>query len=133
MKQEGNVQKSVPATPASQTEKIRKRPQIERLLEGMTGVEERLKAERVEQILQFMPGWEQEKGGRAITRLREFEDGLAAAKYAAYVQDYAGLRGVVVSTLRWDQFVLVTLLGHRRRKSFDSLNPDALRFALSLG
>lgn len=135
MKQEGNVQKqkSAAAIPANQTEELRRRPAIERALAGLSGVEGRLKAERVEQVLQLMPGWEQERGGRAITRLREFEDPPAAAKYASYVQEYAGSRGVVVSTLRWDHFVLVTLLGHRRRQSFDYLNADALRFALSLG
>ncbi|HEY9422241.1 MAG TPA: hypothetical protein VIW92_12560 [Thermoanaerobaculia bacterium] len=133
MKQEGSVQKSAMANPANQTEEIRRRPDIERVLAGLAGVEGRLKAERVEQVLQLMPGWEQEKGGRAITRLREFEDAPAAAKYAAYVQDYAGSRSVTISTLRWDQFVLVTLLGQRRRRSFDFLNADALRFAVSLG
>ena len=124
---------SVVVTPAQPTAKIRKKPPIERLMAELPNLEERLKAERVEQYIKMMPGWSLEKEGRAITRLREFEDAAAAAKYAAYVQDFAGARGVVVSTLRWDQFVLVTLFGQRRSRSFDLLNAGALRFALSLG
>ena len=46
---------------------------------------------------------------------------------------FAGARGVTISTLRWDQFVMVTLFGPRRSRSFDLLNAGALRFALSLG
>ena len=132
MKDAGNVQ-SVVITPAQPTAKIRKKPPIERLLAGLPNLEERLKAERVEQYIKLMPGWSLEKDGRAITRLREFEDAAAAAKYAAYVQDYAGSRNVVVCTMRWNNSVLVTLFGPRRRQSFDSLTPGVLRFALSLG
>jgi len=115
------------------TETIRRKPEIERILDAFPDVEERLKAERVEQLLKLMPGWEKEKGSRAISRLRDFPDAGAAAKYAAYVQDYAGTRNVVACTMRWNSSVLVTLFGPRRRQSFDSLTPGVLRFALSLG
>lgn len=132
MKDAGKVQ-SVVVTPAQPTAKVRRKPAIERLLAELPDLEERLKAERVEQLVKLMPGWALEKDGRTISRLREFQDIPAAAKYAAYVQDFAGLRGIVVSTLRWDQFVMVTLLGRRRSRSFDLLTPGELRFALSLG
>lgn len=128
----GNVQ-SVAVAPARPTAKMRRKPTIERLMAELPNLEERLKAERVEQYIKMMPGWSLEKDGRTITRLRQFEDAAAAAKYAAYVQDFAGARGVAVSTLRWDQFVMVTLFGPRRSRSFDLLNAGALRFALSLG
>ncbi|HEX6902078.1 MAG TPA: hypothetical protein VF789_20340 [Thermoanaerobaculia bacterium] len=114
-------------------EKVRRKAEIERILDAFPDVEARLKAERVEQLLKLMPGWEKEKGNRAISRLREFPDIGAAAKYAAYVQDYAGSRNVVACTMRWNNSVLVTLFGPRRRQSFDSLTPGVLRFALSLG
>ncbi len=128
-KQEGSTQ----TVKVEVTETIRRKPEIERLLEAFPDLEERLKAERVEQFLKLMPGWEKEKGSRAISRMREFPDTGAAAKYAAYVQDYAGSRNVVACTLRWNSSVLVTLFGPRRRQSFDSLTPGVLRFALSLG
>jgi pterin-4a-carbinolamine dehydratase len=128
-KQEGSVQ----TVKVEVMEKSRRKPAIERLLDAFPDVEERLKAERVEQFLKLMPDWQKEKGSRAISRLREFPDVLAAAKYAAYVQDYAGSRNVAACTLRWNSSVLVTLFGPRRRQSFDSLTPGVLRFALSLG
>lgn len=112
--------------------KVRRRPVLERLLAGMD-LEERLKAERVEEMVRLMPGWGVQAGGRSIDRVREFADSCAAAKYAAFVQDSAGAGNIVVSTLRWDNRVLVTIFGKRRRRSFETLTPRALRFALTLG
>lgn len=126
-------QGSIPMVQDEAMERIRKKPVIERLLAGLPDLEERLKAERVEQFLKLMPEWTREKGSRTISRVREFPDAAAAAKWAAYVQDYAGSHNVVASTLRWDNCVLVTLFGQRRRSSFDFLTPGVLRFALSLG
>lgn len=47
-------------------------------------VEERLKAERVQSRLQRMQGWKRLEEGKAITRVRKFEDPLVAALYLTF-------------------------------------------------
>ena len=47
--------------------------------------EQRLKAERVQARLKRMQGWKMVGDGKAIDRLRKFEDPLVAASYLAFV------------------------------------------------
>jgi pterin-4a-carbinolamine dehydratase len=46
--------------------------------------EERLKAERVQARLKRLPGWTLLGAGKAIDRVRKFEDPLVAASYLAF-------------------------------------------------
>jgi pterin-4a-carbinolamine dehydratase len=46
--------------------------------------EERLKSERVQSRLKRLPGWKMLREGKAIDRVRKFEDPLVAASYLAF-------------------------------------------------
>ena len=93
----------------------------------------RLKAERVQEKLRALPGWRLVPGGKAVDRVREFQDPQSAVAYASFLAEIASrsqqpigidLTGTRVGITLW------TKPQHGRRVG---LTEAVLNFARTLG
>jgi pterin-4a-carbinolamine dehydratase len=120
------MQKAAPTTavPAKKLVRPRREKSFDRRLET------RLKAERVQEKLRALPGWRLLAGGKALDRVREFQDprvAVAWAQFASLSAERAGLPAeVTVSGHR----VLLIL---RDRIHRGALSDAVLDFAKLLG
>jgi hypothetical protein len=138
-----NVQKTVQKLkservqkPAAQTKKKRLPPPDDTLGNVMAGLQsqaqQRLKSERVQLRLKRMPGWRMQPGGRAIDRVRQISDPLAAALYLAFAGVLARQSNQPLRVLMTGSTICVALTG-RSASPGDGLTNDVLDLAEQLG
>lgn len=97
---EVEVSKVVELETLSEQEKIRRRPDIDRL-----------KAERVEERLKELPGWQSRRGGMSIERIKSFPTSRAARAYASYASELAESLGQFASVNHTVDQVILILYG----------------------
>jgi pterin-4a-carbinolamine dehydratase len=97
-----------------------------------TQAEERLKAERVQARLKRLAGWKMLGEGKAIDRLRKFEDPLVAAAYLAFASLLARQVGQPLRVSMADNKIVIALTG-RSKGSDKGITDEVLDLAEQLG
>jgi pterin-4a-carbinolamine dehydratase len=92
----------------------------------------RLKSERVQLRLKQLPGWRMQSGGRAIDRMRQFPDPMAAASYLAFAAMLARSTGQVLQAYVNGSTIIVALPGRSTRPGA-GLTEEVLDLAEQLG
>ncbi len=93
---------------------------------------ERLKAERVQLRLKRIQGWKMLSEGKAIDRIREFEDPQVAAAYLAFASQLARQAGQPLRVLTVGGVMVIALTG--RTKGTDrGITHEVLDLAEQLG
>jgi len=93
---------------------------------------ERLKAERVQLRLKRMPGWKMPAEGKAIDRVRRFDDPLVAAAYLAFASLLARAVGQPLQVSLTDGNIILALTG-RTKGTDKGLTEEVLDLAEQLG
>ena len=95
---------------------------------------ERLKAERVQLRLQRMPGWSLLAEGKAIDRVRQFENPLVAGSYLMFASLLARQTGQPLRVLQVGNTVVLALTGRTKGPAAArGLTDEVLDFAEQLG
>jgi len=94
--------------------------------------EERLKAERVQLRLRRMQGWKMLAEGKAIDRVRQFDDPLVAATYLAFASLLARQAGQPLRVLVVGGTMAIALTG-RTKGPDKGITEDVLDLAEQLG
>lgn len=94
--------------------------------------QQRLKAERVQLRLRQLPGWKLRAGGKAIDRVRRFQDPQVAAAYLAYASLLASRFGQPLQAEVNGETVILALLSRSSRPGA-RITEDVLELAEQLG
>jgi len=93
---------------------------------------ERLKAERVQLRLKRLPGWKLPAQGKAIDRVRRFEDPLVAAAYLAFASLLARAVRQPLQVSLNDGNIIIALTG-RTKGTDKGITDEVLDLAEQLG
>ncbi|HEY9422114.1 MAG TPA: hypothetical protein VIW92_11925 [Thermoanaerobaculia bacterium] len=104
--------------------KIRRKPDIERVLD-------KLKAERVEQKLREIESWLISSDG-TLVREKRFAGPVEAVLYLGFVQTLASFLRVRVDAFRKGPKVMLHLHGGKRSHGYAPINDEQLRLAVLL-
>ena len=118
------MQNAVPTTPAMLAKKLI-RPRGEKSF--ALRLETRLKAERVQEKLRAVPGWRLLAGGKAVDRVREFQDPRVAAAWAQFVHLYAERAGLPAEVTVSGARVLVILRDRIHRGALSDAVLDSVK------